>query len=205
MFLLTGILAALLERHSSGEGQVIDAAMVDGVSVLAQPIWAKRAQGEWIDERGANFLDSGAPFYDTYQCSDGRYIAVAAIEPAFYALLLEGLCLMAADLPAQLDRDRWPELRAAIASAFSRRSRDDWAAIFSGVDACVTPVLTFEEAPGYSHLHQRGTLTEENGVVRAAPAPRFSRTIPDRGAFKSPVAVLVTDVLAGWARRESPT
>ncbi|GAB3141390.1 alpha-methylacyl-CoA racemase [Amycolatopsis stemonae] len=178
MLLLTGILAALWERERSGQGQVVDAAMVDGVSVLLQMMWAMRGRGEWSDERGTNLLDGGAPFYDTYECADGRYVAVGAIEPQFYAQLLAGLGLEA-DLPDRLDRTGWPALRARFAEAFHSAPRDHWAKVFDGTDACVTPVLTFEEAREHPHLVARGTLTVVDGVPQAAPAPRFSRTVPD--------------------------
>ncbi|CLS93434.1 fatty acid-CoA racemase [Mycobacterium tuberculosis] len=126
MFLLVGILAALWERQSSGKGQVVDAAMVDGSSVLIQMMWAMRATGMWTDTRGANMLDGGAPYYDTYECADGRYVAVGAIEPQFYAAMLAGLGLDAAELPPQNDRARWPELRALLTEAFASHDRDHW-------------------------------------------------------------------------------
>jgi alpha-methylacyl-CoA racemase len=142
MFLIVGILSALWERQTSGKGQVVDAAMVDGSSVLMQMMWGFRAMGMWSDERGTNMLDTGAPYYDTYECSDGRYVAVGAIEPQFYALLLQGLGLDPADLPDQNDMSRWPELRAAFTEAFTAQDRDHWAKVFNGTDACVTPVLS---------------------------------------------------------------
>ena len=178
LFLLTGILAALWERERSGQGQVVDAAMVDGASVLAQLMWSMRGRGEWADERGVNLLDGGAPFYDIYACADGRYVAVGALEPKFYDALLEGLGLDASTLPAQDDRAGWPLLRARFAEAFAEHPRDHWAMVFGKVDACVTPVLTFAEAAQHPHLAARSTLIELDGVVQAAPAPRFSRTRP---------------------------
>jgi alpha-methylacyl-CoA racemase len=179
MFLLLGVLAALWERERSGVGQVIDAAMVDGASVLMQMVWAMRGVGAWSDERASNLLDTGAPFYDTYECADGRYVAVGALEPQFYAALLDGLGLADAELPAQGDREGWSTLRKRFSETFATRSRDGWAEIFAGVDACVTPVLSFGEAPAHAHLAARGTLREMGGVMQAAPAPRFSRTEPD--------------------------
>ncbi|MDQ3761091.1 MAG: CoA transferase [Actinomycetota bacterium] len=180
MFLVTGVLAALWERERSGTGQVVDAAMVDGVSVLAQMFWSLHACGLWSDQRGSNLLDSGAPFYDTYACSDGRYVAVGALEPQFYATLLEGLGLTEADLPGQLDSAGWPVLRQRFTDAFASRSRDEWMAVFEGTDACVTPVLSFAEVPTHPHIAARGTVITLNEVPQAAPAPRFSRTSPDR-------------------------
>ncbi|MBY0443571.1 MAG: CoA transferase [Mycobacteriaceae bacterium] len=179
MFLLVGILAALWERQSSGKGQVIDAAMIDGSSVLVQMMWAMRAAGMWSDERGTNMLDGGAPYYDTYECADGRYVAVGAIEPQFYAAMLTGLGLNPAELPAQNDRVRWPELRARLAEAFIGRDRDHWAAVFADSDACVTPVLSFSEAENEPHITQRNTLYRSNGWWQPMPAPRFSRTVSD--------------------------
>jgi alpha-methylacyl-CoA racemase len=176
MLALVGILAALVERERSGRGQVVDAAMVDGVSLLSQPLWSLRAQGAWSDERGTNLLDGGAPFYDVYTCADGRHVAVGALEPQFYAALLQGLGLSDAGLPGQYDRVGWPRLRTAFTEAFAGRGRDEWAAHFDGTDACVTPVLAPGEAAAHPHLAARGTLTEVDGVPQAAPAPRFSRT-----------------------------
>ena len=176
MLLLVGVLAALVERQRSGRGQVVDAAMVDGVSLLSQPLWSMRAQGAWPGDRGTNLLDGGAPFYDVYPCADGRYVAVGALEPQFYAALLAGLGLADADLPARHDRSGWPGLRAAFAAAFASRGRDEWAAAFDGTDACVTPVLEPGEVASHPHLAARGTVVEVDGVPRAAPAPRFSRT-----------------------------
>ncbi len=176
MLVLVGILAALVERERSGRGQVVDAAMVDGASLLSQPLWSLRGQGLWSDERGTNLLDGGAPFYDVYACADGGHLAVGALEPQFYAALLDGLGLADAGLPEQYDRAGWPRLRAAFTEAFAGRSRDEWAAHFDGTDACVTPVLDAGEVAGHPHLAARGTLVEIDGVLQAAPAPRFSRT-----------------------------
>jgi alpha-methylacyl-CoA racemase len=177
MFLLTGILSALWERERSGRGQVIDAAMIDGTSVLLQIAWSRRGQGTWSDDRGANLLDGGAPFYDTYECADGRYVAVGALEPQFYAQLLDGLGLTGAQLPGQHDRGGWPALRERFTTAFLAYPRAHWEKVFIDRDACVTPVLTFAEAADHPHLLARGILTELDGTVQPAPAPRFSRTV----------------------------
>ncbi len=176
MFLLVGILSALWERERSGKGQVIDAAMVDGSSVLAQMMWAFRHMGMWSDERGTNMLDTGAPYYDTYECSDGRYVAVGAIEPQFYAELIEKLGLNDADLPDQNDITRWPELRAVLTDTFGKHERDHWATVFAGSDACCTPVLSFAEVDTEPHNTERNTFYTEAGSTFPAPAPRFSRT-----------------------------
>jgi alpha-methylacyl-CoA racemase len=180
MLLVVGVLAALWERERSGRGQVVDAAMVDGASVLLQMTWALRAMGIWTDRRASNLLDGGAPFYDTYACADGRYVAVGALEPEFYAALLAGLGLAGEDLPRQLDQSGWPRLRSRFTEVFASRTRDEWAAAFADTDACVTPVLSFEEVGEHPHLTARETLIDLDGVVQAAPAPRFSRTVPDQ-------------------------
>jgi alpha-methylacyl-CoA racemase len=198
MFLVVGVLAALWERERSGAGQVIDAAMVDGVSVLAQLCWSLRACGLWSEQRGANLLDSGAPFYDTYACSDGGYVAVGALEPRFYAALLAGLGLAEADLPGQLDPAGWPVLRQRFAEAFASRSRDEWEAVFTGTDACVAPVLSFAEVPTHPHMAARGTVITVGGVPQAAPAPRFSRTRPDRPTPPREPGADTAEVLADW-------
>ncbi|BBX65318.1 alpha-methylacyl-CoA racemase [Mycobacterium saskatchewanense] len=179
MFLLVGILAALWERQTSGEGQVVDAAMVDGSSVLTQMMWAMRGVGTWSDERGTNLLDGGAPYYDTYECADGRYVAVGAIEPQFYAAMLAGLGLDDADLPEQNDRARWPELRARVAEVIGSKDRDHWAKVFANSDACVTPVLAFGEVLTDAHVVQRNTFYRPDGGLEPMPAPRFSRSVPD--------------------------
>jgi alpha-methylacyl-CoA racemase len=179
MFLLVGVLAALIERQTSGRGQVIDAAIVDGVSVLGQMIWAFRGIGLWSDERGTNMLDTGAPYYDTYETADGRYVAVGAIEPQFYTELLIGLGLSdRAQLPDRDDVSQWDSLRAIFTEAFRTRTRDEWAAVFDGTDACVTPVLTFAEAAADSHMTARGSVSVIDNVMQASVAPRFSRTVP---------------------------
>ena len=176
MFLVAGVLAALWERQRSGAGQVVDTAMVDGVSVLAQMFWAFRGAGAWTDDRSANLLDGGAPFYDTYTCADGRWIAVGALEPQFYAQFLAGLGIAGEDLPEQMDRSGWPRLRARFTEVIVSRTRDEWAETFAGTDACVTPVLSFGEAARAPHLTARETVITLDGIPQAAPAPRFSRT-----------------------------
>ncbi len=198
MFLLVGILAALWERQTSGKGQVIDAAMVDGSSMLIQMMWAMRGMGMWTDARGTNMLDGGAPYYDTYECADGRYVAVGAIEPQFYAAMLAGLGLDGADLPAQNDVGRWPELRAALTERFAGRDRDHWAKVFADSDACVTPVLAFGEVLTEPHISERHTFYEAEGGLQPLPAPRFSRTPAD--APRPPAAPLpdIEAVLNDW-------
>ncbi len=200
MFLVTGILAALLERGRSGRGQVIDTAMVDGVSALLQPVLSWRSAGEWTDDRESNLLDGAAPFYQTYECADGRFVAVGAIENRFYAELVDGLDLDIEELPDRGDRRNWPRLRELFAATFAQRTRDEWAATFRGTDACVTPVLAFEEADGDPQLAARGTLNRDHGHLEAAPAPRFSRSGHAPGA--TAVEVDLTAALDGWPARE---
>jgi len=176
MLLVVGVLSALWEAQRSGQGQVVDAAMVDGASLLAQLVWGLRGQRLWSDEPDSNLLDGHAPFYDTYPCADGRYVAVGALEPQFYAALLAGLGLDPAELPDQQDRAGWPVLRARLGAVLATRTRDEWAAVFADTDACVTPVLAFGEVAAHPHLAARATIVEPDGVAQAAPAPRFSRT-----------------------------
>src|SRR6202048_2461342 len=201
MFLLVGIRAALWERQNSGKGQVIDAAMIDGSSVLVQMMWAMRAMGMWTDERGTNMLDGGAPYYDTYECSDGRYVAVGAIEPQFYAAMLAGLGLDAANLPPQNDPTRWPELRAVLTETFAAHDRDHWTKVFTDSDACVTPVLAFGEVQTEPHITERNTFYEVGdglqGGLQPMPAPRFSRTPPDTPRSAEPVGDIEA-VLKDW-------
>lgn len=200
MLLVVGILSALWERRASGEGQIVDAAMVDGASLLGQVVWSLAAQGRWSGGRGENLLDGGAPFYDTYTCADGRHVAVGAIERPFYDALIDGLGLTtAADLPDQHDQQRWSELRARIAAAFAEHDRDEWSRRFAGTDACVTPVLTRAEAATDTHLAARGTIVEIDGVPQAAPAPRFSRTAPTTPS-PSGGPTTVEAVLSAWRR-----
>ena len=189
MLLAFGIACALVEAQRSGHGQVIDAAMVEGASLLTTMMTGLRAAGRWGEARGTNVLDSGAPWYDTYETRDGRHVAIGAIEPKFYAELLARLGLPADSLPAQHDRDGWPVLRERFAAVFRTRTRDEWNALFADADACLSPVLTFAEAETHPHLAARGAFVEVGGVTQPAPAPRFSRTPgavrgapPERGA-----------------------
>ncbi|MDF1596517.1 MAG: CaiB/BaiF CoA-transferase family protein [Acidimicrobiia bacterium] len=197
MFLAVGVLAALHEARTSGVGQIVDAAMVDGSALLTTMFHEMRAAGLWDDVRGGNLLDGGAPFYDTYQTGDGRYVAVGALEPQFYAALLEGLGLAEADLPAQMDRSGWPELRERFSSAFATKSRDEWEEVFRGTDACVSPVLTWSEASSHPHNVARATFVEVAGTMMPAPAPRFSRTPAGEPAAQPPPGANTDEVLTG--------
>ena len=176
MLLALGICAALVEAGRSGEGQVVDAAMTDGSALLMTMMHSFRAMGIWDDERGTNMLDTGAHFYDTYECADGRYVSIGSIEPQFYAELLRLTGLEGEDLPWQQDRTHWPELKARLAEVFRGRTRDEWCEVMEGTDVCFAPVLTMEEAAQHPHNVARGTFTEVAGISQPAPAPRFSRT-----------------------------
>lgn len=174
-YLVIGVLAALVEARSSGCGQVVDAAIVDGTTHLAAMLSGLVAGGAWRGERGTNLLDSGAPFYDVYETSDGGWMAVAALEEPFYAELLDRLGIKES-APERADPATWPALRSLLAETFRTRTRADWTAVFEGSDACVAPVLTPVEAQAHPHLASRGTSLERDGLVQPAPAPRFSRT-----------------------------
>lgn len=183
MLLAFGMVAAILSARVTGEGQVVDAAMVDGAASLMTMTYAFRQVGMWRDERGVNILDTGAHFYEVYETADGGYLGVGAIEPQFYAELLRLLGLDGEDLPDQMDRAHWPAMKQRFAALFATRSRDEWMAVFEGSDACVAPVLSLAEAPRHPHNVHRGTFTEVAGVEQPAPSPRFSRT---PGAIRRP-------------------
>ncbi|MGB7051882.1 MAG: CaiB/BaiF CoA-transferase family protein [Acidimicrobiales bacterium] len=183
MMLAFGVAAALVSVQRTGKGQVIDAAMVDGAAGLMTMTYTLRAAGIWKDVRGTNMLDTGAPFYEVYETSDGGYMGVGAIEPQFYAELLRLLGFKPDELPDQMDRPAWPEMKERFAEVFATRSRDEWEEIFTGTDACVAPVLSPGEAPEHPHMRARGTFTEVAGVVQPAPAPRFMGT---PGAIRRP-------------------
>ncbi len=178
MFLLLGILSALWERQTSGRGQVIDAAMVDGSAALMALVHAWIARGQWREQREANLLDGAAPFYRCYECACGGYLAVGPLEPQFFAELVDRAGLPEELKTRQMEADSWPARRAEFAALFARRSRAEWMEIFEGTDACVTPVLRWSEAPEHPHLAARGTFIAPGGVTQAAPAPRFSRSAP---------------------------
>jgi alpha-methylacyl-CoA racemase len=176
LVLAFGLLAALVERGRSGQGQVVDAAMVDGAALLAAPFFAWAQTGQWLPERGVNMIDSGAPYYDAYETLDGRWISVAAVEPRFYATFLDVLGLDQDVLPEQDDRDAWPELKQMIAAVIRARTRDAWCALAAGREACIAPVLTPAEVADDPHLSARGTFQRNAGILQPAPAPRFGRT-----------------------------
>ena len=196
MLLALGVLAGLLEARGSGRGQVVDAAMTDGSALLMSMMYTLKAMGQWQQQRGSNLLDGGAHFYDTYQCRDGKWISVGAIEPQFYALLLAKTGIGDPDFDAQWDRERWPRLKDKLARVIAGRTRDEWCALFDGTDACVAPVLDMDEAPLHPHNRSRATFTEVGGVVQPAAAPRFSRTPP--AAPRPPQTASDPDVLLDW-------
>ena len=197
MLLAAGVLAALVERGTSGAGQVVDAAMIDGVALQTAQIRGLLAAGLWEDRRGANLLDGAAPFYTVYETADGGYLAVAALEEPFYARLLEGLGLDPAAVPDRSDREAWPRLRRILAGTFATRTRADWEERFTGTDACVTPVLSFTEAASHPHHAARGGFVEVDGVPHPAPAPRFSRTAAGGPAAPHPPGDDTDEVLIG--------
>ncbi len=176
LYLVMGVLAALVERQESGLGQVVDTAMVDGAASLMTMFYELRSLGLWTGGRGKNLLDGGAPFYDAYQTADGGWMAVGALEPQFFAELLTILGIDEYDASRQYDSTTWPELRALLSGRFASRSRVDWEARFAGSDACVAPVLSMDEAPTHPHNKERGVFVTLDGVTQAGPAPRFSRT-----------------------------
>jgi alpha-methylacyl-CoA racemase len=183
MLLAFGMLAALIHALRSGEGQVVDAAMVDGTALLTTMIHGMRASGMWHDERGTNVLDSGAPFYDVYETADGKFVAVGAVEPKFFAELVDAIGLDRSELPDQWDRATWPATKRRFASIFRTKTRAEWESVFASRDACFAPVLTMGEAPFHPQVAFRETFTEIAGIVQPSPAPRFGAT---PGAIRRP-------------------
>lgn len=183
MFLAFGIVSALLEAKSSGKGQVVDAAMIEGVASLTMFTHGLRAAGWWHDDRQANMLDGGAHFYGNYETRDGKFISIGAIEPEFYAELIERLGVDATKMPKKMDRAGWPQWRAHLAGLFAEKTRAEWCTLLEGTDACFAPVLTFEEAPAHPQNRARGTFTDHEGITQPSPSPRFSRT---PGAIQRP-------------------
>ncbi|KEJ90837.1 CaiB/BaiF CoA transferase family protein [Sulfitobacter donghicola] len=196
MFLLLGILSAVIERGISGKGQVVDAAMVDGVPAMMGLIHAMLAQGRWSEERGANWLDGAAPFYRCYTCSCGGFISVGALEPQFHAILLENAGLPVDHQQSQNDTQHWKTRSAQYAHAFFQKSRDEWAEVFDGTDACVAPVLTFSEAQFHPHMAERKSFISPDGITQSAPAPRFSRSMPDDPKTPTAIGADTADILA---------
>ncbi len=199
MLLAFGVVCALLEAKSSGQGQVVDAAMVDGSAVLMTMFHAFTAMGIWEPERGTNLLDTGAHFYDVYETSDAKFVSIGSIEPQFYAELLRLTGLDADDsMPRQQDRTQWPALKERFTELFLTKTRDEWCEIMEHTDVCFAPVLSIAEAPQHPHNVERGTFVERNGVVQPAPAPRFSRTVAEIQRPPSFAGQHTDEALADW-------
>jgi alpha-methylacyl-CoA racemase len=198
LYLAFGVVCALLEAQKSGQGQVVDAAMIDGAASLMAPFYGLHAAGLHTDRRGENFLDSGAPYYDVYPCADGRYLSVAPIEIKFRDEFYRRIGLDASSLPAAADRANWPAIKEAIAARLATKTAEEWCALLEGTDACVAPVLSMAEAPAHPHNVARQTFVEIGGVVQPAPAPRFSRTKPTVPTPPRPAGEGGLAALAEW-------
>ncbi len=198
MYLLCGILAALVERRQSGRGQVIDAAMTDGTASLLSPFYGLMAMGMWTTGRHSNRLDGGAPFYGSYECADGKYISIGSLEPQFYALLLEKAGIEDPQFESQYVRENWPEMREKVAAIFRGKTREQWCELMEGTDVCFAPVLDLAEAPKHPHNQARETFVDYAGVLQPAPAPRFSRTPGEIQSAAARVGEHSEQVLADW-------
>ena len=202
MMLAFGMVCALLEAGRSGKGQVIDAAMTDGAALLSAMIYGFKACGGWSNQRGANLLDGGAHFYDTYVCADGKFISIGPIEPQFYKLMLDLCGIGDGEFDVQLDVSRWPALKQKLAALFASKTREEWCELMEGSDACFAPVLDFDEAPQHPHNRERGSFIEIDGVVQPAPAPRFSRTQPEVSRPPALAGEHSAEVLTDWGMSE---
>ncbi len=196
MFLAFGLVCGILEAHRSGKGQVVDAAMVDGAATLMTMFHAMTAMGAWRPERGTNLLDTGAHFYDVYECADGTYVSLGSIEPQFYAELRRLAGLEGVEWDPQMDRSQWPALKAKLQTLFRTKTRDEWCALMEHSDVCFAPVLSISEAPKHPHNVARSTFVDVAGVTQPAPAPRFSRTVPVISSPPSHPGQNTVDVLA---------
>jgi len=197
LYLVVGVLAALLEASKSGKGQVVDTAMCDGAASLMSMFFDMKATGRWIEGREGNFIDGGAHFYGVYECSCGNFISIGSIEPQFYALLREHAGLSETCFDAQMDRKAWPALRAKLTEVFKSKTRDDWCKIMEGTDICFAPILTMAEAPKHPHMAARNVFVERHGVTQPAPAPRFSRT---PSAIREAETAEIGGVISAWKR-----
>jgi alpha-methylacyl-CoA racemase len=204
MLMAFGMVCAILEAQRSGHGQVVDAAMVDGSATLMMMIWAFEAMGIWSDERGTNMLDTGTHFYDTYECADGEFVSIGSIEPQFYAELLrlsgleESYTSRGEELPAQMDRARWGEMKERLAEIFRTRTRDEWCEVMEGTDVCFAPVLTMQEATRHPHNIARGSFVDVAGITQPAPSPRFSRTAAEIQRPPAHAGQHTDEVLGDW-------
>ncbi|MDQ3133497.1 MAG: CoA transferase [Acidobacteriota bacterium] len=198
MLLAFGVVCGILESRGSGQGQVIDAAMTDGAALQMAMIYGLKAAGKWSSQRGTNLLDGGAHFYDTYECADKKFIAIGAIEPQFYALLLEKAELSDPAFRMQLDATQWPDLKNKLTTLFKTKTRDEWCGLMEGTDVCFAPVLDLDEAPRHAHNAARRTFVEVEGVIQPAPAPRFSRTQPGIQSSPSDAGQQVDEALVEW-------
>ena len=197
LYIVVGVLAALLEASKSGKGQVVDAAMCDGAASLMSMFYDMTAIGRWVEGRENNFIDGGAHFYGVYECACGNFISVGSIEPQFYALLRQRAGLSEECFGAQMDRKAWPELKARLAQVFKSRTREDWCKIMEGTDICFAPVLTMAEAPNHPHMVARQVFVERHGVTQPAPAPRFSRT---PSTIREPEVAEIGALVKEWKR-----
>jgi len=200
LYLVTGVLAALLEASKSGKGQVVDAAMCDGAASLMSMFFDLTAAGRWTEGRENNFLDGGAHFYGVYQCACGNFISIGSIEPQFYALLRQLAGLSDPAFDAQMEREAWPSLKQKLADVFKTKTRDEWCRIMEGTDVCFAPVLTITEAPLHPHMASRKTFVKRHGVTQPAPAPRFSRT---PSAIREPVEADIANLVHEWQKDSS--
>lgn len=205
LLLAFGIVCGILEARQSGKGQVIDAAMTDGSATLMSMIYGLKAAGRWSNDKGINLLDGGAHFYDTYECADGRWIAIGSIEPQFYKLLLEKTGIDDPDFHAQMDQSLWPALKLKLASVIKTKTRDEWCLLMEGTDVCFAPVLDMNEAPLHPHNRERQTFVELDGVLQPAPAPRFSRTQPEIQPTPPISNKNIKEILADWGINSSET
>ncbi|WP_316185467.1 MULTISPECIES: CaiB/BaiF CoA-transferase family protein [unclassified Bradyrhizobium] len=195
LYLVVGVLAALLEASKSGKGQVVDAAMCDGAASLMSMFFDLTAMGRWTEGRERNFLDGGAHFYGVYECACGNFISIGSIEPQFYALLRQHAELSDASYDAQMDPNAWPDLRERLVAIFKSKTRDEWCQIMEGTDICFAPVLTMSEAPKHAHMAARGVFVDRHGITQPAPAPRFSRT---RSTIREPEVADIGAVVNAW-------
>jgi alpha-methylacyl-CoA racemase len=202
LYLVVGVLAAMLEAKKSGKGQVVDAAMCDGAASLMSMFYDFAAVGRWTDGRESNFLDGGAHFYGVYQCACGNFISIGSIEPQFYALLRQLAGLSDAAFDAQMAREAWPSLKQKLDDIFRTKTRDEWCRIMEGTDVCFAPVLTITEAPLHPHMVARKTFVKRHGVTQPAPAPRFSRT---PSTIREPEKADIADLVRAWQAKDAPS